>query len=67
MDANQQQEESIFAAARELTDPAERRALLDRACAGEPALRQRLEKMVAALAEADNFAASPLATAGWST
>jgi eukaryotic-like serine/threonine-protein kinase len=55
VDANQQQEESIFAAARELTDPAQRRALLDRACAGDPALRHRLEKMLAALADADHF------------
>jgi WD40 repeat protein/serine/threonine protein kinase len=55
VDANQKQEESIFAEAREVTDPAQRRALLDRACAGEPALRQRLEKMLAALADADQF------------
>ena len=48
-------EEDIFDDARLLTDPAERRALLDRACAGNPGLRTKLERLLAAEGEAEGF------------
>jgi serine/threonine protein kinase/tetratricopeptide (TPR) repeat protein len=41
-------EESLFAAALAKTDAAERQAFLDQACAGDPALRQRLDRLLAA-------------------
>jgi hypothetical protein len=41
-------EESLFSAALEKADPAERDASLDRACAGDAALRQRLRQLLAA-------------------
>jgi len=41
-------EESIFAAALEKAAGAERQAFLDEACAGDAALRQRLERLLAA-------------------
>src|SRR5207302_8129959 len=41
-------EESLFAAALEKATAAERRAFLDEACAGDGALRQRLERLLAA-------------------
>ena len=53
MDAKQ--EAAIFEAACKVSDPVQRRAFLDEACAGDPALRSRLEKMLAGLAEAEEF------------
>jgi WD40 repeat protein/serine/threonine protein kinase len=53
MDAKQ--EAAIFEAACKVSDPVQRRALLDEACAGDPVLRSRLEKMLAGLAEAEEF------------
>jgi WD40 repeat protein len=44
----QQREEALFRAATELQPGPERRAFLDQACAGDPALRQRLEALLAA-------------------
>src|SRR3954454_5634383 len=41
-------EESLFAAALELATPAERRAFLDEACAGDVALRDLVERLLAA-------------------
>src|SRR5262249_14437111 len=41
-------EESLFAAALERTAAAERQAFLDEACAGDVALRQRVERLLAA-------------------
>jgi tetratricopeptide (TPR) repeat protein len=41
-------EESLFAAALEWATAAERRAFLDEACAGDVALRQRVERLLAA-------------------
>ena len=41
-------EESLFAAALERSTAAERRAFLDEACAGDVALRQRVERLLAA-------------------
>ncbi|HZU36322.1 MAG TPA: hypothetical protein VFA18_10460, partial [Gemmataceae bacterium] len=43
-------EESVFLAALERTDPADRQAFLDQACAGDAALRQRIELLLAAYA-----------------
>jgi eukaryotic-like serine/threonine-protein kinase len=40
------QEQSIFIEALEKEDPAERAAFLDEACADDPALRQRIEKLL---------------------
>ncbi|HRY51376.1 MAG TPA: serine/threonine-protein kinase [Candidatus Paceibacterota bacterium] len=48
-------EKALFAAARELTDAAQRRAFLDAACAGDPQMRQRVEELLAAQGEADHF------------
>ncbi|MFQ3650699.1 MAG: serine/threonine-protein kinase [Gemmataceae bacterium] len=41
-------DESIFAEALAIADPAERAAYLDRACSGNPELRQRVEALLAA-------------------
>jgi WD40 repeat protein/serine/threonine protein kinase len=40
------QEQSVFIEALDREDPAERAAYLDRACAGDPALRQRIERLL---------------------
>jgi tetratricopeptide (TPR) repeat protein/serine/threonine protein kinase len=49
------QEQSLFIEALEKEDPAERAAFLDRACAGDPALRQRLERLLQRHQQADSF------------
>src|SRR5256885_14208892 len=51
-------EETIFNAAIELRDPAKRAAYLELACDGDPALRARLEKMLAA--DGDSFFEKPI-------
>jgi serine/threonine protein kinase len=48
-------EEALFDAAREIADPAARAAFLGRACAGDPALRARVEELLAAENEAEAF------------
>jgi serine/threonine protein kinase len=48
-------EQALFNAARELSDPATRRAFLDQVCRETPQLRSRLEKMLSADEEAENF------------
>ena len=48
-------EKSLFAIARELTDCDQRRAFLDQACARDAAMRRRLDEMLAALPEAEQF------------
>lgn len=45
----------IFEAARQLTDPAARRTLLDSACAGDPVLRQRVEALLRSAEQAESF------------
>src|SRR5439155_3338489 len=50
-----QQEETLFEAARKLSDPVQRKALLDAACAQNPELRRRLEILLAAEPDADQF------------
>ncbi len=48
MPSPQHREEALFRAAVELPPGAARRAFLEQACAGDPALRQRLEALLAA-------------------
>jgi serine/threonine protein kinase len=55
MEAIPQGEAELFESARQMADAAERRAFLDRACAGDPALRTRLGEMLGAEAEAERF------------
>lgn len=50
-------EEELFADALELTDPKARAELLGRACAGDAALRSRVEKLLALHAGHDSFLA----------
>ena len=56
------QEQSIFIEALEREDPAERAAFLDRACAGDAALRQRVERLLQRHQQADSFLDRPTAT-----
>src|SRR5438093_12162497 len=51
-------EETIFNAAVELNEPAKRAAYLELACEGDPTLRARLEKMLAA--DGDSFFEKPI-------
>jgi hypothetical protein len=52
---SKQIEKTIFEAARELDDPVVRTAFLDQACRGQPALRNRLEKLLTVQTSADEF------------
>src|SRR5688500_10722571 len=51
--------EAIFFAALEEGTPQDRAAYLDEACAGDPGLRRRVEKMLAAQAQAGSFLEQP--------
>jgi WD40 repeat protein/serine/threonine protein kinase len=51
--------EAIFFAALEKGSPPERAAYLDAACVGDPGLRRRVEKMLAAQAQAGSFLEQP--------
>jgi serine/threonine protein kinase/tetratricopeptide (TPR) repeat protein len=53
------QEQSIFIEALEQESPAERAAFLDRTCAGNPALRQRIERLLQRHEQADGFLECP--------
>jgi serine/threonine protein kinase len=55
MTKNTQQEEALFDAARNLSSPVARRAFLDQACADNAELRGRIEALLEAEAEADQF------------
>ena len=55
MNTETEREEELFDAARKLTDPVACRAFLDRSCAGDAALRARLEGLLTAGAEAEQF------------
>ena len=55
MSDKKQREEALFEAARNLNDPAQREAFLDHACASDPALRRRLEALLAAETKAEKF------------
>ena len=50
-----QREEDLFDEARRLTNADERRALLDRACGGDRALRMRVEDLLTAESDAEQF------------
>src|SRR5262249_42223817 len=52
--------EAIFFAALEKGSPQERAAYLDQVSAGNPALRRRVEKMLAAQAQAGSFLEQPV-------
>ena len=53
------QEQTIFVEALEKEDPAERAAFLDRACAGDPVLRQRIERLLQRHGQSDSFLENP--------
>jgi len=55
MSAAIEREESLFEAARGLTDPAQRRAFLEEACGKDAALRKKIEELLAAGEQADEF------------
>src|SRR6266851_8510330 len=55
--------EELFAAVLELTNPVERRALLDRECVGNPVLRAEVESLLAAHEQASKFLENPPAAA----
>jgi hypothetical protein len=55
MPVSNQIEKALFKAAQELTDSAVRAAFLEQACNGQPALRDRLEKLLAVQSSADEF------------
>jgi eukaryotic-like serine/threonine-protein kinase len=57
------QAKAVFDQAVELTDPVARAACIDRECAGNPALRERVEELLRAHAEAGSFLAHPPAAA----
>ena len=52
-------EDTIFATALELASGEERAAYLDRACAGDPALRVRVEALLAAHGRPDSLLDEP--------
>jgi serine/threonine protein kinase len=55
MNADTQREEELFDAARKLTDARARAVFLERGCGGDTALRGRIEALLRAAAEADDF------------
>src|SRR5438445_1868585 len=55
MNGAKQQEETLFDAARKLTDPAQRKAFLDAACADSTELRRRLDNLLSAAEGAEQF------------
>ena len=59
---NRQKE--IFLKAMDLVSPEERAAFLDQACAGDDALRQRIEAMLKAHTASDSFLEKPAAAVG---
>jgi len=60
MNAQIQREEDIFDQARQIKDPAQRAVYLDRACAGDRALRARLEGLLAVQPDAEAFFAGTI-------
>ena len=55
MDTTIQMEEEVFDAVRKLTGEAERRVFLDQACANNPALRARIERLLVVQASAEKI------------
>ena len=60
MKAATQQEEILFDAARQIPDEAERDEFLDHGCAGDPEMRAKVEALLRAHDEADDFFAESL-------
>jgi hypothetical protein len=60
------QEEALFHEAIQLADPAQRSLFLDRACAGDPNLRTRVEELLAAHALGEQFFAGDCSASIWS-
>src|SRR4051794_3535573 len=54
-------EETVFSAALEKADPADRAALVEAACAGDPALRVRVDALLKSHADGEFLARSPFA------
>src|SRR5262249_57925374 len=52
-------EQSIFVEALDKVEPAERAAFLDRVCASDPGLRQRIERLLQRHQQADSLLDSP--------
>jgi serine/threonine protein kinase len=61
MAANEERVQEIFLAAIEVADPTERSALLNRECATDPELRQRVEKLLRADQEPASILKEPVA------
>ena len=57
-------EESLFTAALEISPPAERAAFLNRACADNPALLDRVKRLLAADAQSERVFTGCIASAG---
>src|SRR5262245_40988997 len=55
--------QNVFLAAADLADPAERAACLDRECAGDTALRSRVEALLRAVDQPDSLLDAPIAPA----
>ena len=55
------QEQTIFTEALEKQDPAERAAFLDQACANDPVLRQRIERLLERHQQGDSLLERPVA------
>lgn len=55
MNVAAQQEEVVFDTARRLTHPVQRKAYLDEACINTPELRVRIEELLAAQGDAEQF------------
>lgn len=55
MVGNSDREEDLFFKALGQPDPVKRSVFLGRACAGKPALRARVEELLAVQAEAESF------------
>jgi hypothetical protein len=62
MNTNYRRIESLFDAARGLTDPARQRAFLESACAGEVAVLAKIERLLRASECADEFLADCIPT-----
>src|SRR5437773_5971920 len=64
MNAQFSRELEIFAGALKSTDPEQRAAYLDQACGGDAELRQRVEALLKAHADAGTFLQSPAVPEG---
>jgi hypothetical protein len=62
MNAECIRKQSLFHAARELTDPDQRRAFLEAGCAGDLALLAKMEKLLRAGERAEEFFADCIPT-----